>query len=1196
MPACTGTVCPLTDFATLITGKGRRQFSDVPEGFDGYILARLHQAASPGQTLLHVALDEGRATRLRDCLAFFAPDADIVLLPGWDCMPYDRVSPRPEIASERVAALGRLAAAGRNNLVVIATVSGILQRVPPAATLAQASLTIESGTRLLAEELIEFLQRNGYARVDTVHDHGDFALRGGIIDLFPPERSYPLRLDLFGDELESIREFDPADQRSTGPVKRAVLGPTSEVRLEEATIKAFRQGYRQLTDAVAGHDRLYEGISEGRRHPGMEQYLPLFYPEMATVFDYLSDGIVTLDYQTDEAVAARLELIRDYYEARLGYARSKSANDQARLIPLSPDRLYLTREEWETRVAAFPVRAFSPFAEPGEAAGDERAPVSLGGGPGEDFAPACNTPGMNVFDAVQNRVKQRHEAGGKVVIAAYTEGSAERLQNLLKEHGAGPIRRVSAWPEIPTSRARALYLTVLGLERGFSFEDTLFLSEQDILGDRLVRRGQRRRKADAFITEASALAEGDLVVHAEHGIGRYEGLETLEVGGAPHDCLRLLYADEARLFVPVENIEVLSRFGADQGTVRLDRLGTAAWQARSARVRERIREIAHELIDIAAARALRPAPEIAPPEGAYAEFSARFPFHETEDQERAITECLADLTSGRPMDRLICGDVGFGKTEVALRAAFVVAMSGRQVAIVTPTTLLARQHYQTFRQRFDGLPVQIGQLSRLVNARRAAEIRAGVESGEIDIVVGTHALLSKNIKFRELGLVIVDEEQHFGVEQKERLKRLRSDAHVLTLTATPIPRTLQLALSGVREMSLIATPPVDRLAVRTFIMPYDALTVREAIMREHFRGGQTFYVCPRVQDLSGVHEQLRELVPEVRVVVAHGGMGASELEDVMSAFYDGKYDVLLSTQIIESGLDIPSANTMIIHRADMFGLAQLYQLRGRIGRAKTRAYAYLTLPPGKRLTASATRRLEVFQTLDTLGAGFTLASHDLDIRGAGNLLGDEQSGHIREVGVELYQQMLEEAVANLRAEDKPGGRPEDHSWTPQITMGTPVLIPESYVRDLNVRLGLYRRLSVLVDRREIEAFAAELVDRFGTLPQEVENLLEIVAIKQYCRAAGVEKIDAGPKGAVVTFRGSNFANPDGLVGLIQKARGDLKLRPDFRLVRSADWPRPEDRVRGSKALLESLASLIGEGLGDGAPGEAAGRSRAASSV
>ncbi|MGB2659497.1 MAG: transcription-repair coupling factor, partial [Pseudolabrys sp.] len=657
-------------------------------------------------------------------------------------------------------------------------------------------------------------------------------------------------------------------------------------------------------------------------------------------------------------------------------------------------------------------------------------------------------------------------------------------------------------------------LAVLGIESGFETDDLAVISEQDILGDRLIRPRRAARRAENFIAEATSLAPGDLVVHVDHGIGRFSGLQAIEAAGAPHDCLEIHYAGGDKLFLPVENVDLLSRYGSEETAVDLDRLGGGNWQARKARMKSRIREIAGELIKIAAERQLREAPRLTVGPGAYDEFCAGFPYEETDDQLAAIDATVKDLGSGRPMDRLICGDVGFGKTEVALRAAFIAAINGKQVAVVVPTTLLARQHFKTFSERFRGFPVNVAQASRLVPAAELSKVKAGLADGSVDIVIGTHAVLGKAIKFKDLALLVVDEEQHFGVAHKEKLKTLRSEIHVLTLTATPIPRTLQLALTGVRDLSIIASPPVDRLAVRTFVSPFDPITVREALLREKYRGGQAFYVCPRIEDLAGAKDFLDKNIPEVRVAVAHGQMPATVLDDIMSAFYDGKYDVLLSTTIIESGLDIPTANTLIVHRSDRFGLAQLYQLRGRVGRAKLRAYSLLTLPAQQKITPQAERRLKVLQSLDTLGAGFQLASHDLDIRGAGNLLGEEQSGHIKEVGFELYQQMLEEAVMSLKAGIT---APVADRWSPQITIGTALLIPEDYVADLSVRLALYRRLAEIEDERDIEPFAAELVDRFGKLPEEVEHLLQVVAIKALSRRANVEKVETGPKGIVLSF-------------------------------------------------------------------------------
>ncbi|MEM1301139.1 MAG: transcription-repair coupling factor, partial [Pseudomonadota bacterium] len=661
-------------------------------------------------------------------------------------------------------------------------------------------------------------------------------------------------------------------------------------------------------------------------------------------------------------------------------------------------------------------------------------------------------------------------------------------------------------------------------------------------------------------------------VHVDHGIGRFQGLEVITAAGAAHECITLIYAEQAKLYLPVENIELLSKFGHEEGL--LDRLGGGAWQAKKAKLKERIREMAERLIRIAAERALRRAPILEPPPGMWDAFSARFPYQETDDQLSAIEAAMEDMTSGQPMDRLVCGDVGFGKTEVAMRAAFVAAMSGVQVAVIAPTTLLARQHAQGFIERFRGFPIEVRALSRFVGTKEAAKTREGIARGTVDIVVGTHAVLAKQVRFQNLGLLVIDEEQRFGVQHKERLKQMRSDIHVLTLTATPIPRTLQLSLSGVRDLSIIGTPPVDRLAIRTYVSEFDTVTIREALLREHYRGGQSFFVVPRISDLPEIEDWLREQVPEVSFVVAHGQLAAGDLDDRMNAFYDSKFDVLLATTIVESGLDIPTANTMVVHRADMFGLSQLYQIRGRVGRSKTRAYAYLTTKPRMKLTPAAEKRLRVLGSLDSLGAGFTLASQDLDIRGAGNLLGEEQSGQMRDVGYELYQQMLEDAIAKIRSGEAEGIQDDtDGQWAPQINLGVPVLIPEDYVPDLDVRLGLYRRLSGLTTKVELEGFAAELIDRFGPVPREVNTLLLVVRIKAMCKRAGIAKLDGGPKGATIQFHNDKFASPEGLVEFIQDQRGLAKVK-DNKIVVRRDWKSDADKIKGAFAIARDLAEKV----------------------
>ncbi|MBS7812820.1 transcription-repair coupling factor [Roseococcus pinisoli] len=1132
----------------------------APEGYDALLLRQ--RRVESQEPVIHVCRDDARMARLADALGFFMPEAEILRLPAWDCLPYDRVSPNPELVAERVATLAELTTKATKPRIVLTTVNALVQKVPPREAFQGSALLLRKGGRAEIEEVTRFLDSNGYNRTGTVMEPGEYAVRGGILDLFPSGESEPVRLDLFGDEIESIRRLDTGTQRSGAALDRLTLRPVGEVFLDPPSIERFRAQYRELFGNAAAEDPLYVSISAGRRHPGMEHWAGLFHDHMETLLDYLPGASVSLDAQAQDALSARLEMIEDHYEARRIPARISEGEVPYR--PAPPKVLYLDQAGWDRMLAGGKRLNFSPFHKPDGAPG-----YDAGGRAGRLFT-EIRQAGENLFSAYGAHAETERGRGRQPMLAAWTRGSRERLVTLLRENrvAAEPVEDFYAFQKL---KPGTVGVGILGLERGFSAEHLSITAEQDLLGERIARPPRRKKRADQFIADATQIEVGDLLVHQDHGIGRYDGLATIEVSGAPHDCLRMIYDGGDKLFVPVENIEILSRFGSETAGVALDKLGGASWQARKSKAKQRIADMAAALIRIAAERHTREAPIMAPQEGTWDEFCARFPYAETEDQARAIADVLEDLAAGKPMDRLICGDVGFGKTEVALRAAFTVAMAGVQVAVVVPTTLLARQHHRTFTARFAGMPVRVAQLSRMVTGKEAAAVKAGIADGSIDIVVGTHALLGKTIQFADLGLVIVDEEQHFGVKHKERLKELQAGVHVLTLTATPIPRTLQLALSGVREMSVIATPPVDRLAVRTFIMPWDSLVLREAVQRERFRGGQIFCVVPRIEDMQRMSERLAEIAPEARVVQAHGRLAPTELEQVMTEFGDGKYDILLATNIVESGLDMPAVNTLFIHRADMFGLGQLYQLRGRVGRGKQRGYAYLTWPPHHRLSPTAQKRLEVMQTLDNLGAGFTLASHDLDIRGAGNLLGEEQSGQIREVGIELYQEMLEEAVADLRAGSRKH-RESEGNFTPQINLGLPVLIPEAYVQELPVRLGLYRRIGALVTDAEVEAIAAELADRFGPIPVEVENLLQVVALKLQCRAAGVEKVDAGPKGVVVAFHKNRFANPAGLVAWVSSQKGLVSLRPDHKLALLRELPF-EARVKAARGLVAKLLEV-----------------------
>jgi transcription-repair coupling factor (superfamily II helicase) len=1153
-------LCAAVRSQTLLT------IASVADGYAGKVVADVARAAE-GRPLVVIARDGQRLAEIERALRFFAPDIDLLGFPAWDCLPYDRVSPHPGIVAERMATLSRLAEQLNVPTIVLTTVNAVLQRVPSREFVAHGSISAESGSIVGMDDLVRWLEDNGFLRSTTVREPGEYAVRGGILDLFAPGAERPVRLDFFGDTLESIRTFDAETQRTVATQSRIDLVPAGEMMLTGEAIARFRERYVALFGAADRDDLLYHAVSEGRRHVGMEQWLGLFSDRLDTLLDHAGHAAVVVDHMVDEAVRERLDLIEDHYEARRA-ALGNSAAGGVPYKPAPPALLYLSQSEWSERLSERTCVRLSPFSME-----NTPAVIDLGARTGRNFAAERNADGVNVFDALIRHIDTLNAANKRIVVASWSDGSRDRMGQVLVDHGLTRLKPVAEWREVQALPVGTVALAVFGIEAGYETADVAVIGEQDVLGDRLVRPRARKRAA-AFLTDVTSLAAGDIVVHVDHGIGRFSGLRTIEAAGAPHDCLEIRYAGGDRVYLPVENIELLSRYGSEDADVTLDRLGGTAWQARKARLKKRIRDMAAELIRVAAARTMRAAPVMPPPEGLYDEFAARFPYEETEDQQVAIDAVLADFNAGRPMDRLICGDVGFGKTEVALRAAFAAAMNGKQVAVIVPTTLLARQHYGTFAARFSSFPIKLAQASRLVGARELAAVKAGIADGSIDIVVGTHALLGKAIKFRDLGLLIVDEEQHFGVRHKERLKELRADVHVLTLTATPIPRTLQLALTGVRELSLITTPPIDRLAVRTFISPFDPLVVREALLRERYRGGQSFYVCPRISDLAERHEWLSGFVPEVKVAVAHGQMSASDLEDVMTAFYDGAYDVLLSTSIVESGLDIPTANTLIVHRADMFGLAQLYQLRGRVGRSKQRAYALITVPADRTLTGTAEKRLKILQSLDSLGAGFQLASHDLDLRGAGNLLGEEQSGHIREVGYELYQEMLEEAVSSLKAGDD---EVADGHWSPQITIGMAVMIPETYVSDLQLRMGLYKRLADLDDNDDIEAFAAELIDRFGPLPDEVQHLLAIVRIKALCRRANVEKVDVGPKGAVIAFRDNVFVNPAGLLGWLQQEGSLARVRPDQKIVLIRDWENPDKRLKGTATLLAVLARLAEEG-------------------
>lgn len=1131
-------------------------WTGLPEGFDALLLAERQQNC--GSRSLLVTHDGTRAERLVQQLQFFCPELQVHLFPAWDVLPFDRVSPSPDIVSRRLSTLERITRQEEEPLFLVTTINALSQRVPTKNFIKEHILKLAVGREIRVERLLRWLANQGYLRTGTVRESGEFAVRGGIIDIFPSGRLAPIRIDLFGSQIESMHRFDPESQLRTKAIKGFILLPATEYGLDSRTTAQFRQKYLARFGASASDDPMLEAISAGQRFRGAEHLLPLFHDHLTTLTDFTSFSEI---YMTELSLAAADERrgeITDYHQARL---HQEGRGDTYRLI--QPKELYLSENDWtqlqnQSTILTADIRPEANHI------------TQFDGKRTKDYTSERKQKGTNIFSVfVQDLLEILSTK--KVILACHTEGSRDRMMALLRDQGFERAVAADSWLDAHKLDKRLMPVIVLSLEHGFETRDLCVIGEADVVGMRMIRK-TKRRNAERFLAEASSLHPGDLVVHIDHGIGRYLGLETLEVGGAPHDCLHLEYHGGDKLYLPVENIDRLTRYGGDDVMAHLDRLGGVAWQAKKAKLKEKIAEMAEGLMKTAALRKLKQAPQFDGHDAIFHDFCARFPYDETEDQLRAIGEVVSDLHRGIPMDRLICGDVGFGKTEVALRAAFLVAIQGKQVALVVPTTLLARQHTRNFEERFEGWPIHIGQLSRMVSQRESNAVKEGLKDGHIDLVIGTHALFSKDVQFRDLGLVIIDEEQHFGVAHKEKLKQLRADVHVLTLSATPIPRTLQLALSGARDLSLITTPPVDRLAVRTYVSPFDAVMIREALLREKYRGGQSFLVVPRIKDLRDMEEFLREQVPEITFRTGHGQMPSGELDDIMNGYYDGRYDVLLATTIIESGLDIPSANTMIIHHADQFGLAQLYQLRGRVGRSKVRGYTYLTTSPRKMLTTSAEKRLQILQSLDSLGAGFTLASHDLDLRGAGNLLGDDQSGHIKEVGFELYQSMLEDAVAELSSQD---GSTEhsSHQFSPSINLDLSVLIPQNYVADLDLRLSLYRRLGELDDHEMVDQFGAELIDRFGPLPVEVDHLLRVIKLKNSCRQAKIDRIDAGPKGVLLGFFNDQFENPTGLLSFIHQSRGSIRVRPDHRLVITKTWTSPLARLKGLHQIVDELVSI-----------------------
>ena len=1117
-------------------------------------LVAVELARALEQPLIVLATDPRHADQLEAEIRWFAgPDLPVAHFVEWETLPYDSFSPHQDIVSQRLSVLASLGKM-KNGIVIVSSPS-LLQRLPPVDYVAARTLMLQLGQSIDRQEFTDALSACGYLRIPQVSEHGEFAVRGSLLDVFPMGSTTPIRIDFFDDEVESLREFDPESQLSGEKIESIRILPAREIPLDESDVKNFRHRYRERFEGQPSRSRVYREISDGIAHGGIEYYLPLFFDTTASFFDYLPENSVILA-PTD------LKSILDQSWQEVGERYELCSLDPERPV-LQPHESFFAPQDTEEKLTPFHRIEFSAHSLK-ESTGTVNLPTRI--------PPALKIE-SRYEDAAASLMQFLNSFDGRVLFTADSPGRRESVFDLLSGRGLD-VSRVEDWMSFVDTDIR-IGVAIAPIESGVLLPacGIAIISEQQLFGERhqqIKRRRRAERDPETIIRQLNDLQEGSPVVHAEYGVGRYLGLITLETGGTKGEFLHLEYADGDKLYVPVHALELISRYtGASAENAPLHRLGTDQWAKAKKRAIEKIRDVAAELLDVYARRAATPGFRFRWSEADYRAFESGFPFEATDDQARTIEEVLADLRSDNPMDRVVCGDVGFGKTEVALRATFAAVHGGKQVAILVPTTLLAQQHGQTFRDRFADWPVRVEVLSRFRSAKETREVVEGLRSGNIDVVIGTHRLLQHTKDFKDVGLIIIDEEHRFGVRHKEAIKSLRSEVDVLTLTATPIPRTLNMALGGLREMSLITTPPAGRLSVKTFISEWNDVVIREACLREIKRGGQVYFVHNRVEDIKSVAERLKKLVPEADIRIAHGQMRERDLEQVMLDFYHRRFNVLLCTTIIESGIDVPTANTIIINRADRFGLAQLHQLRGRVGRSHHRAYAYLVAPPRAAMTADAIKRLEAIDSLEDLGSGFTLATHDLEIRGAGELLGDTQSGQIQEIGFSLYTELLGRAVAALQSGevanlDKP------LNAGVEINLHVPALLPDDYVPDVHLRLILYKRVSGAKSRSELRDLQVELIDRFGLLPDAAKNYMQIAAIKLAAIKLGIEKIDASDAGGYLVFGDKTGADPHALVTLMQNEGQIYRMQGAHRLQFRLDLTDPALRFTKVERLLDKL--------------------------
>ena len=1116
--------------------------------------------------LVVVARDTQRAQALEAELGIFADDLPVLQFPDWETLPYDAFSPHPEIVSQRIATLYRLPGVKRGVLVV--PVATLMQRIAPRIHITGSGLVMSKGQQLDLAAEQRRLEASGYRHVPQVAEPGDFAVRGALLDIFPMGTAEPYRIELFDDEVDSIRSFDPETQRSQQQVERVELLPAREFPLTEEAAKEFRSNLRERFPIDVRRCPLYQDMKEGVTPGGIEYYLPLFFRQTSTLFDYLAeDALFVLGEGAGEAA--------DQFWAQTLERYDQRAHDIERPV-LPPAELYLPPDKLREQLNK---RLRVDVVEPGH----EHA-IDTGTQPAPELP--LNRKGEEPATSLRHFL-----AGypGRVLIAADSAGRREALVDTLASAGLKP-EHVDDWSDFlarhpgesrnDEQNLPRFAITIAPLEQGFALTKPVLtvLTERELYGERVRNERERKRRRgtardpDTIIRDLTELTVGAPIVHVDHGVGRYQGLLSMDVGGMAGEFLTIEYAKGDKLYVPVSQLGLVSRYsGTAPELAPLHSLGGDAWERARRKAAEKVRDVAAELLAIYAQRQARGGESLPIDRQLVEEFGSSFPFEETPDQESAIEAVLDDLAAPRAMDRVICGDVGFGKTEVALRAAFATATAGKQVAVLVPTTLLAQQHYRNFADRFADWPVRVDVLSRFKSTREVNEALKRLADGQIDVIVGTHKLLQSDIKFKNLGLVIVDEEQRFGVRQKEQLKKLRAEVDLLTMTATPIPRTLNMAMAGLRDLSLIATPPAHRSAVRTFISAWDPATIREALQRELSRGGQVYFLHNEVQSIERTVRELEELVPEARIRIAHGQMPERELEGVMADFHRQRFNVLVCTTIIETGIDIPTANTIIIDRADHFGLAQLHQLRGRVGRSHHRAYAYLVVPDRKSITADAQKRLEALASLEELGAGFTLATHDLEIRGAGELLGDEQSGQIQEIGFGLYTELLDRAVRALKSGKVPDFDLSSEHET-EVELHLPALIPDDYLGDVHTRLTLYKRIASARSEDDLRDLQVEMIDRFGLLPEPTKQLFAVASLKLMATPLGIRKLDFGANGGRIVFREKPEVDPLAIIKLIQTQPRVYKLDGQDKLKVILDLPGASERIRSAQDVLALLGA------------------------